>query len=63
MEIKDYLDEDCDTRVVFYNQYEGADGVMEFGNSDDDHLVRIYPEGIYKLQKFIEFAITMIEDK
>lgn len=32
MEIKDYLDDDCDTRVVFYNQYDGTDGLMELWN-------------------------------
>lgn len=55
MNITEYLDEDYDAKVMFEEMGELGVSVLTFSLEDVETKIRIYPEGIKKLQNLLNF--------
>ena len=55
MDITEYLDEDCDAKVTFEEMGELGVSVLTFSLEDIKTEIRIYPDGIKKLQNLLNF--------
>ena len=53
MDITEYLDQDCDAKVVFEEEGELGSSVLKFSLSDDTEI-RVYPFGIKKLKSLLD---------
>ena len=56
MNITEYLDEDCDAKVTFEEMGETGESVLTFSLHNVDQTIRVYPEGIKKLLKVLNFV-------
>lgn len=54
MDIIEYLDEEADAKVTFEEEGELGDSVLKFTQSDGPEI-RVYPYGIEKLKKVLDF--------
>lgn len=55
MNITEYLDEDCDAKVTFEEMGETGESVLSFSLQDIDQTIRVYPDGMRKLLKVLNF--------
>ena len=55
MDIIEYLDEECDAKITFEEMGELGASVLTFSLEDVETKIRIYPEGIEKLRRLLEF--------
>ena len=58
MEISEYLDDDADVKVTFSQLGELGVSILKFTLSDSDTEIRVYPEGIHRLLKILQFIET-----
>ena len=56
MDIIEYLDEDCDAKVTFEEIGETGESVLIFSLEDVDQTIRVYPDGMRKLLKVLNFV-------
>ena len=56
MDITEYLDEDCDAKVKFEKMGELGVSVLTFSLQDIDQTIRVYPDGMRKLLKVLNFV-------
>ena len=55
MDIIEYLDEDCDAKVTFEEMGELSVSVLTFSLGGVEQTIRVYPDGIKKLQNLLNF--------
>ena len=56
MDLSEWLDEDCDAKATLQENGEMGLGTVLVISLSDDTEIRIYPKGIEKLHKLLEFA-------
>jgi len=56
MDISEWLDEDCDVKATVQENGELGLGTVLVISLSDDTEIRIYPKGIEKLHRLLEFA-------
>ena len=56
MDITEYLDQECDTKVVFEEEGELGSSVLKFslGDGTVQIEIRVYPFGIKKLKSLLD---------
>jgi hypothetical protein len=57
MEISEYLDDECDAKVTFEERCELGCSLLIFSLERVETKIRIYPEGIKRLQSFLQFIL------
>lgn len=58
MDISEWLDQECDSKVTFEDVGELGCSVLTFSLEDVETKIRIYPDGILKLKRLLDFIVN-----